>query len=208
MVKEIVLLIILWAAFLSTFVLGEEKPPTWVPTPEERALYPWIPAPDEVFIEDVSVSMPLGRILLTRKGSEYCALKFTNTWLGETKEDHYSSYEFNYQGDGSSDFSKSNVVSGTDELFYPWVRMWARKSRNLCRSTSSLNMSFRSLPRHVMWHSAAGYCMRSGLAMPSLYYSRRPDVNYEDLTPIYSQASIQWEPGTIILSRYSSGVRS
>ena len=124
MLKVIWLLAVLWAAIPISLVMGEEKQFTWIPTPEERASMPWIAAPDEVFIEDFSVAMPLGRILLARKGSEYCALKFTNTWLGKKKGDHYSSYEFYYQSDGSGDFSKNNVVSGTGELFYPKVRMW------------------------------------------------------------------------------------
>jgi hypothetical protein len=68
--------------------------------------------------------MPLGKILLARKSLEYCALKFTNTWLGETKYDHYTSYEFYYQGDGSGDFSRANVKSGKGELFFPRVRSW------------------------------------------------------------------------------------
>lgn len=124
MVQKFVLLIIFWIAVSPVLVLAQEKPPTWVPTPEERANYPWIPGPDEVFIGQASVGVPLGRVLLARKGSEYCAFKFTNTWLGETKYDHYTSYEFYYQGDGSGDFSRANVKSGTGELFFPRVRGW------------------------------------------------------------------------------------
>ncbi len=123
MSRNIVLLIILCTAIPAGLVLAEGKPPTWEPTPEERADRPWIPlGPNEVGIGVYGASMPLGRILLARKGPEYCALKFTNTWLGETQYDHYTSYEFYYQNDGSGDFSKSTAVSGTDELFFPKVR--------------------------------------------------------------------------------------
>jgi hypothetical protein len=93
-----------------------------VPTPEERAARPWIPETDEAIIGPTGVSMSLGKILLVRKDLEYCALKFTDTWLGETRYDHYTSYEFYYQSDGSGDFSKTNVMSGTGELFFPKVR--------------------------------------------------------------------------------------
>jgi hypothetical protein len=66
--------------------------------------------------------MPLGRILLARKGSDYCALKFINTWLGETRYDHYTSYELYYQGDGSGDFIKGNTQHENGELFDPHSR--------------------------------------------------------------------------------------
>jgi hypothetical protein len=122
-VKKIVLLVIFSTLILAGFVSGEEKTP-WIPGPDERAERPWIPGPDEVLIARTGVSMPLGRILLVRKGLEYCALKFTNTWLGDTKYDHYTAYEFYYQGDGSEDFSKDNVESGAGELFFPRVRSW------------------------------------------------------------------------------------
>lgn len=123
MAHTTLLLIVFCAAIPAGFVLGQGKPPTWVPTPEERANLPWIPKPDEVVIGENGVSMPLGRILLARKDAEYCAMKFTDTWLGETRYDHYTSYEFYYQRDGSGDFSKSNVVSGVGELFFPRVRI-------------------------------------------------------------------------------------
>ncbi len=123
MLKKIVLLVVLCTLLPACFVMGEEKTP-WIPGPEERASSPWIPGPEEVLIGRTSLSMPLGRILLVRKGSEYLAVKFTNTWLGETKYDHYTAYEFHYQGDGSGDFSKDTVESGTGELFFPKVRGW------------------------------------------------------------------------------------
>ncbi len=97
--------------------------PTWIPTPEEREALQ-IPGPEEVFIGRFGVTMPLGRILLARKGQEYCAFMFTNTWLGETRADRYTSYEFYHQGDGSGNFRKDNVRSEEDELFSPQIQMW------------------------------------------------------------------------------------
>jgi hypothetical protein len=123
-VLNFLLLSLLWATITGDVALAQEKQPTWVPTPEERADQPWIAGPEEALIGPKGISMSLGKILLARKDSEYCALKFTNTWLGETKYDHYTSYEFYYQGDGSGDFSRSDVESGTGELFFPRVRGW------------------------------------------------------------------------------------
>jgi hypothetical protein len=122
MIKKIVLFSIFCMVIFVSLVLAEEKHTTWEPTPEERTDRSWFPhGPDEVLIGRTGVSMPLGRILLARKGGEYCALIFTNTWLGERKNDHYTSYEFYYQSDGSGELTKSNVMSGTGELFFPQI---------------------------------------------------------------------------------------
>ncbi|MBI5232972.1 MAG: hypothetical protein HY880_01315 [Deltaproteobacteria bacterium] len=121
-IKHVLLLIVFCAAMPASLLLGQGKPHTWIPTPEERAAQPWIPGTDEVLIGPGAVSMPLGKILLVRKGVQYCALKFIDTWLGETKHDHYTSYEFYYQGDGSGDFSGNKAVPGAGVLFFPRVR--------------------------------------------------------------------------------------
>jgi hypothetical protein len=107
-------------------VSAGDNPPTWIPTPKEREYFPQIQDPNEVRIGRDLVSMPLGSILLVRKGEEYCALKFTNTWLSQTpfviaETDIFTSYEYHYQGDGSGDFSKGNVKSGTEILHFPKV---------------------------------------------------------------------------------------
>ncbi len=124
MVRKIVLLIILCTAIPAGLVSSEGNPPTWVPTPEKRAKLPWIGGPDEVLIGPDGVATPLGRFLLLRKGTEYCALKFTNTWLGNADYEHYTSYEFYYQGNGSGDLSRNNVKSGRGELFFPGTTVW------------------------------------------------------------------------------------
>ena len=117
------LMIIFYIALPAELILGGEKPPTWEPTAAERADRPWLPRKsDEVLINKFGISMPLGRILLARKGTEYCAIKFTDTWLGETERDHFTSYDFFFQGDGSGDFTKSNVIAGSDELYFPKIQ--------------------------------------------------------------------------------------
>lgn len=121
MIRMIVLLLALLGALGPEIAQGEERPPTWVPSKGELASRSWIPGPDEVIIAYDGIAPPLGRILLARTAPQYCAIKFTDTWLGETYNDHYSSYEFYYQGDGSGDFTRSNVVSGTGELFFPKI---------------------------------------------------------------------------------------
>lgn len=122
MIKVLVLLIFLSVVIPTSLVLAEEKHATWEPGPATRADHDWIPGPDEVIIYWRGVSPPLGRILLARKDKEYCGLKFLNTWIGETEYDHYTSYEFFYQGDGSGDFTKSSAIFGTGELLYPKVQ--------------------------------------------------------------------------------------
>lgn len=90
------------------------------------------PGPDEVHISEIGIIMPLGKILLVRKGSEYCAIKFTKVWSENTSEvgsifvasgsDEYAIYESSYQGDKSGDFSKSNVQFKKDKLSFPKPR--------------------------------------------------------------------------------------
>jgi len=124
-IGTLLLIIALLAVQSVTIVLGGEgKHTTWNPTAKERPnIATWIPhKPDDVLLTFEGIAMLLGRIMLARKGSDYCALKFTDTWLGETEKDHYSSYEFFYQGDGSGDFTKSNILTGTDELYFPRIR--------------------------------------------------------------------------------------
>ncbi len=123
MKRVIALLIISFVVIPENITLAGEKPSTWVPTAEERESQSLPPSrTDEILIGRLGIGMPIGRILIVRVGQKYCAMKFTRSWLGETENDHYSSYEFYYQGDGSGNFSKSNVVFGTGELFFPRVR--------------------------------------------------------------------------------------
>lgn len=84
------------------------------------------PQPNDVHIAPNSVGVPLGKILLVRKGSSYCALKFTKFWTeNESKvgtlfvaagSDEYALYESYYQGDKTGDFSKRNVESKKAKL--------------------------------------------------------------------------------------------
>lgn len=77
---------------------------------------------DDVIIAPNAVVMPLGRILLVRKDSKYCAVKFTKFWTGKTEEDLYASYEAYYQADNTGDFSKKNVEFKKGDLSAPKPR--------------------------------------------------------------------------------------
>src|SRR3990172_2636293 len=72
--------------------------------------------PDEVIVGATGVTMPMGRFVLARRGSEYCAVKFLKAWQGETVEDQYADYESYCQTDGSGDFSKMNVKVNRERL--------------------------------------------------------------------------------------------
>lgn len=74
------------------------------------------PGPNDVHIGKTAIEMPPGRILLVRKDSEYCAIKFIDFWSGETEEAFYARYETYHQGDGSGDFTKKNVRLETKKL--------------------------------------------------------------------------------------------
>lgn len=94
----------------------------------------------KVIIGKVSVSIPIGRFLLIRKGSNYCAVRFTRfhrepnkpTLWSPGDDSEYAEYDWYYQRDGSGDFTKPNIESGHRELsrkpaiglFHPLV--WPR----------------------------------------------------------------------------------
>ena len=83
-------------------------------------------APQDVLIEDNGIRMPLGVILLARKDSDYCAIKFLKIWTGKTDEDWFASYEFYCQDDGTGDFSKENVKVTRGEFSSPRLRGFGR----------------------------------------------------------------------------------
>lgn len=78
--------------------------------------------PNEVYIGKTAISMPLEKILLARKNSGYCAIKFTKFWTGKTTGDLFAEYEWYYQKDGTGDFSKKNVRFKKEGLSFPKLR--------------------------------------------------------------------------------------
>lgn len=102
---------------------------------ESIAGYYDIPRPkdDEVGISCCGIAVPLNRILLIRKGTKYCAVKFTRFWVEldekrlktysdyiakhpdsvprfrELSERKFALYTSFYQDDGTGDFSNKNV---------------------------------------------------------------------------------------------------
>jgi hypothetical protein len=77
------------------------------------------PGPNEVLIGPNGVIMPLKRILLVRKDSDYCAIKFNKFWSVKSEEDQYASYESYYQKDKTGDLSKKNVEITRKDLHEP-----------------------------------------------------------------------------------------
>jgi len=90
------------------------------------------PGPNDVHIGPNSVAVPLGKILLVRKGADYCVIKFTKFWTENKSEistlfvasgsDEYAMYESYYQGDKTGDFSKKNVQFKKAKLSSPKPR--------------------------------------------------------------------------------------
>jgi hypothetical protein len=74
--------------------------------------------------------MPIGRIVLVRKDTQYGAIKFTEEWEGETDNDNFTKYESYYQGDGSGDFSKGNVQFNkallSERKYIPYIPIFPR----------------------------------------------------------------------------------
>lgn len=86
--------------------------------------------PNMLVIAPNAISIPVGRILLVCKESNYCAIKFTETWKGESAEDSFAKYESYYQGDGTGDFSKDNAKFNkallAERAHIPYIRIFPR----------------------------------------------------------------------------------
>lgn len=77
-------------------------------------------------IEGHQVGAPFGRFLLIRNGSNACAIRFAEfhrgynakapTFFNSGDESHHAEYGWYWQSDGSGDFIKPNVRSGSRKL--------------------------------------------------------------------------------------------
>ena len=86
------------------------------------------PGPNDFHIGKVAIVMPIGRILLVRKDSVYCAIKFLRLWSENSSEistifvasgsDEYAICDLYYQGDNTGDFNKKNVEYKKEELSF------------------------------------------------------------------------------------------
>jgi len=104
------------------------------------------PGPNDVVIAPNAVRIPLGRILLVRKDSEYCAVKLTKFWTGKTEQDRYAEYESYYQGDNTGDFSNKNMIFRKGKLSFP-------KPRGIGRFAFSFgNRDVRCGPIKLAWY--------------------------------------------------------
>jgi len=77
------------------------------------------PGQNEVHIAPNGVIMPPLRILLVRKDTDYCAIRFIKFWTGKDENDRYATYESYYQGDKTGDFTNKNAKFTKEELHFP-----------------------------------------------------------------------------------------
>jgi hypothetical protein len=83
------------------------------PIPTSRSIPGYItPGPNEVFIDQACIEMPLNKIVIIKYKGKHCAMKFKRFWHEKDEKGKfstYASYDIYYQKDGSGDFSKGNV---------------------------------------------------------------------------------------------------
>ncbi|MDO8723840.1 MAG: hypothetical protein Q7J31_16665 [Syntrophales bacterium] len=77
-----------------------------------------LPKANDVHLGPNAIGMPVGRLLLIRKGDDYCAVRFTHNWTGETDYDQHAEYESYYQGDKTGNFRSANVKYRKEEVYY------------------------------------------------------------------------------------------
>jgi hypothetical protein len=98
--------------------------------------------------------MSLGRVLLIRKDSQYCAVKFTEAWTGETEFDFWSNYESHYQGDGTGDFSNENVQFTKGQLI---TRKLVGLGKMFSFPAGRQNKEIKCGPIKLFWHKGWVY---------------------------------------------------
>jgi len=76
------------------------------------------PKPNEVAIWETGVAVPVGHILLVRRKSEYCAVKFTAAWKGKNRYDNHARYVSFFPSDRKRGFSQDNLKAIEGELHY------------------------------------------------------------------------------------------
>ncbi|OGP60598.1 MAG: hypothetical protein A2162_05445 [Deltaproteobacteria bacterium RBG_13_52_11b] len=117
-----------------------------------------VSAIEEVRIAGNALVMPMGRIVLVRNGSQYCAVKFTRAWTGKTDHDYFARYESYYQGDGTGDFSKPNVQFTEEEL------AWRRRvglGKFFSFPAGPENLEIKCGPIRLFWSSKGSIYFRS-----------------------------------------------
>jgi hypothetical protein len=124
MMKKTFLLLMLLAIGYVSIANAGEKASELNPAQDQKTDRPGFSAFGNASVGPTVVAMPIGKIILAKKGLEYCSIRFTSTWLSGSDFDYYTAYEYYYQGDGSGDFKRSNVKFGNGELFYPRDPGW------------------------------------------------------------------------------------
>ena len=74
---------------------------------------------NEVHIGVNCIIMPLSKLLLVQRDSEYCAIKFTKFWTSKTEEDLFANYELYNLGNKAGDLNKGNILVNKGELSFP-----------------------------------------------------------------------------------------
>jgi hypothetical protein len=161
---------------------------------KSNSLNSWILSNDIAHIGPSAISMPLGRIILIRHGSDCCALQFTDAFTfgyglykGEPL-DAYAHYVAYYQGDGTGDFSKQNVKYLDVELLEPtdhgfWASLFGPKKNNIIVCGHSglawglTSVHFFTYPEELFNPQSI---IKYGVELAPTPWTRIQDVNIQD----------------------------
>jgi hypothetical protein len=174
MMKKTLLLLSLFALGFAAAAAAGEDPQVMNQTREHKTAASGLAVFDIATVAPAGVSMPVGRIILARKGPEYCAVRFRNTWVGNERFDYHASYEYFHQGDGSGDFKRRNVKSGDGELFYPREVDWLE-----IPFTSKIKDSFSCGGMKIRWFYTGGVSF-GDLELAPTPWMRITDVDAHD----------------------------
>jgi hypothetical protein len=140
-----------------------------------------VPIDEKVQIAGNCIIMPMGRIVLVRKGCQYCAVKFVEAWKGKTEYDFFANYESYYQGDGTGDFSSKNVQFIKEQL------AWRRRvglGKMFSFPAGPENLEIKCGPIKLFWSSRGSVYFRGHAEKEGEYGIELAPTKWTDISEV------------------------
>jgi hypothetical protein len=159
--------------------------PVCAATPEDR---PELFVQTHARVDWHQIVTPFQKILLIKKGEKYGAVRFTefnredNATPGsafrEGKATEYAKYEWYYQGDGSGDFTKSNVKHGKGELVDKPLRGIGR----LAFQTGTVRIEFGDFNLFWLYPTSVSFYSRPSCSDTSVELAPTKSTRIEEIS--------------------------
>jgi len=130
-----------------------------------------------------AIQAPLKRFVMIRAGNDSVALKLTKH---TTTGDGGTKYEWYHQDDGTSDFSKSNVKSGTGEVYEQYSRTQTGLFTNEVNDIGG-KYHINSGPFKIEWSKEDWLYIPPGLSIAITSWSQTTAINIDDSELVWKE---------------------